>query len=174
MNLVYSIMLWNCSFFQKIDWWSEYGTFCRLFKSQLNNQFLIHYSNHHLNKKDLAFKQFLLFDCQSNCFAIQIPTVMIILNFFFTFVKPLFLLFFFSLPSSEIFPCGWTRLSCDGSLRHLAQPCCVALGWALICMAVSRVDHLMHLLSNCCWLDIIEYCNIDSKCYSCPLKCGKQ
>ena len=29
--------------------------------------------------------------------------------------------------------------SSDGSLRHLAQSCCVALGWALICMAESRV-----------------------------------
>ena len=44
-------------------------------------------------------------------------------------------------------------LSGDGSLRHLAQPCCVALGRALICMAVSRVVHLMHLL-------VIYRCNI--------------
>ena len=30
-------------------------------------------------------------------------------------------------------------LSGDGSLRHLVLPCCVALGRALICMAVSRM-----------------------------------
>ena len=42
------------------------------------------------------------------------------------------------------------RMSGDGSLRHLAQLCCVALGRALICVALSRVDHLMHssLLSS--------------------------
>ena len=47
--------------------------------------------------------------------------------------------FFFSLPSYGISPCGWTRLSGDGSLRHLAQPCCVALGRALICIFVVLV-----------------------------------
>ena len=31
------------------------------------------------------------------------------------------------------------RMSGDGSLRHLALPCLVALGQALICMAVSRM-----------------------------------
>ena len=46
----------------------------------------------------------------------------------------LYLNFFFCLPLGFL-PCGWTRLSGDGSLWHLAQPYCEALGRALICMS---------------------------------------
>ena len=43
------------------------------------------------------------------------------------------------------------RLSGDGSLPHLVQPCLVALGRALICMVVSRMTFCCRPLQGICY-----------------------
>ena len=48
--------------------------------------------------------------------------------------------FFFLSAFLQDFSLWLDRLSGDGSLRHLAQPCYVALGQTLICMALSHVE----------------------------------
>ena len=56
------------------------------------------------------------------------------------------------------------QLSSDGSLPHLAQPCCVALGQALVFMAVSRMvpyaadhDQVSAIGSWFNWVDLGKY-----------------
>ena len=63
-------------------------------------------------------------------FLLDLINVFNVINFFSAFLRDFSLLL--------------DRLSGDGSLRRLTQPCCVALGQELLCMAVSRVDHRMH------------------------------